>query len=156
MSAESKPTIGFIADGYTERSYIRETTRLHPAMRFEHRPTLLSELVAYRREVESMPEPMDTYRFAAKYIAGKLVSWDAKDGNGRPIPITGDNLLKMKHPLFMRLLSIILGAEACDLDPGWTLPEKDEHRKDLAIAKAECKTYGHVREERDEKNSSGD
>lgn len=119
----------FIDDGYTEKSFVREEPRLYPAVRFEHRPTPLQELVSYRRDVAKLSD-LDTYKHAAKFLAGKLVSWDLKDGKGDPAPMTADMLIRLRHPLFLRMLNIVLGLEAPDQDheAGASEPARSEAR----------------------------
>lgn len=109
-------TNAFIADGYNERAYVGEVPRLYPAVRFEYRPTPLQELVGYRREVAKLGE-LDTYKHAAKFLAGKLVSWDLKDDKGEPAPLKTETILRLRHPLFLRILAIVHGLEAPDDDP---------------------------------------
>ncbi len=103
-------------DGYTEKVYLKGIPRLTSDVRIEVRPMLVEERSVYSRAASSLG-PAETNQKAAGVIRERLVSWDLKDAKGQPVPITHENILRLKPALFERLFSIIAGLDAGDEDP---------------------------------------
>lgn len=106
----------FIADGYTERGYVAEHLNMHQAVRFDFRPMLISERMAFGRETEKL-RGIETRTVMARWLVRKLKSWDLRDGKGELVPIKEDTLLRLKAKLFERLFSVVSVEEASDFDP---------------------------------------
>lgn len=107
----SDPMSAFIPieDGWTEAGYIAESPRMHPAVRFQFRPVLVSERSAIAREYDRRPH--EVAKVNAEHLARKLASWNL------PLPTTADNILRLRPRLFDRLLAVVFGNESSDLDP---------------------------------------
>jgi|GEM_PF-1684504 len=142
--------LAFISDGYTQRGFIRGEPRLHPAIRFEYRPATLPEVVGYRKQAATL-DAMPLYQHAAKFVSGKLLSWDLQDGE-TSAPTSPEWLLKLRYALFLRLLNIVLGLDASDEDPDWADADKKAHQDDAAAAAGAAMPLQQFRDERDRKN----
>lgn len=141
----------FIEDGYVEQVYLAGVDRLHAPLRFERRPVLVNELSAYQRLIAKAKEE-ETEAVAAKWAAGRLVSWDGRDGKGQPLAINAANVSRLHPKLFFRLLSVLRGDEAGDIDPDWPAKEAEQECKDRAAAESAGQTLAAWRAERDAKN----
>jgi len=47
-------------------------------------------------------DEIDWYAYKEKKIVSTLVGWDAKDDNGKPIPVSPDNIFKL-HPMIVEM-----------------------------------------------------
>jgi hypothetical protein len=144
-------SLSYIHDGYTQEGYIADVPRLHGALRFAYRPSLVeerSQLADLAARVRSQAYD----RYLATFIADKLVSWDLQDCNGADVPIAAESILRLQPELFGKLHGVVLGRQASDLDPCW--PTDAESRLFEAETEAALtgRTIGEVREEQDEKN----
>lgn len=114
----------FIDDGYTQQGYIAEVPGLHGPLRFEFRPFLVEERAALFASLDKMSR--DAYeRKCGHAVADRLVAWDVTDRNGKPVEITGPNVLRLRPTVEDKLLSIMLGVKPTDIDPAW--PDADKH-----------------------------
>jgi hypothetical protein len=110
----------YIHDGYTMPGYIRERSRLHPAVRFTYRPLLTQDRAVVVRKISLARDPRQEERLAAQAIFGQLLDWDVikvADGSVQSVPLEVNELLKLQPKLFNQLLRIVLGDKACDEDP---------------------------------------
>lgn len=152
MSESNGQAVAYINDGYTERGYIAGVPGLHGPLRFAYRPALLEEVTAYNRGADKLKDH-ELNKYAARWAAGRLQSWDLTDHKGNPIPIAADALLRLRSPrLFYRLVRIFLGDEASDIDPAWSAEEAEQERRDRVAAEAAGQPLAEFRQERDRKN----
>ena len=98
----------FIDDGQYVTGYIEGVKGLHPALRFEYRPTLYAERTKLMKRVNS--DQADVTEEAA-YVAGRMQSWNA----GREP--TKDNILALPASLTAKLINVVTGYVASDDDP---------------------------------------
>jgi hypothetical protein len=148
--------LGQIRDGYNERGYIAEVPRLHPAVRFEFRPMTLAERGLYIKAIGTLKKDNELRTYMAGCIKEHLTGqppWDLRNDKGEIVPLTVDELLRLKPRLFDRLFMIVSGEEAPDADPEAPPAELDQEALDIQEAVKTGKTIGQIREERDLKNS---
>jgi hypothetical protein len=142
--------LGYVPhDGYTERGYIAESKRLHPALRFEFRPVLNADRATYIQAMEELKAPQLKQAEAA-LLARHLVSWNLGDPAGKPVAISEATLVRLKPRLFNRLFQVVMGEEVGDDDPQ---APAATHGVDLLEAIRQGSTPGQVRAEADAKNS---
>lgn len=141
----------FIDDGYVQPVFLVEAEGLHGALRFEFRPVLFEELAAYYRDAKKLKDA-EADRFAVTWAAGRLISWDARDARGQPVTIDAAKVARLHPNLFFRVMAVLRGDEAGDLDPLWTKEKAEQHRADCEAAQAAGKQLGQWRLERDAKN----
>jgi hypothetical protein len=107
----------FIRDGYTERGYVAGTD-WEPGLRFRFRP-MLPEEVADFMETLGRYKAKAAEQFTAKTIAPRLVDWDLVDADNNPVAVSPENLLCIPRRYYLRVVSMVMGHEAGDLDPQW-------------------------------------
>lgn len=151
MSEANGRLLAFIDDGQTEAAYIAGQERLYPELRFEYRPALPSELSAYYRLMNATKDA-DADSVAATWAAARMVSWSVADRSGNPVTANAASMLRLRPGLFFRLLRIIRGDEAGDIDPSLATAQQEQEKKDREAATAAGKTLDQYRRERDEKN----
>lgn len=147
--------LGQISDGYTERGYIAEAPRLHPALRFEFRPMTMEERSLYLKASATM-KTEDLRAYMAGCIKRHLVGnppWDLRNEKGELVPLQAAELLKLKPKLFDKLFLVISGEEAPDADPEAPPGDRDQEAEDLHESARTGKSVAQIREERDLKNS---
>lgn len=106
-------TCAFIDDGYTESATLAEIPGVIPAIRFDFRPLMSSELGEFLHSAEKMTEP-EARREVAKRIASKITDWDLRDKQGAKVEIKSENVLKLKPPAFIGLWEIIQSKQSGD------------------------------------------
>lgn len=107
----------FIPDGYTESAYIKSEDRVHGEFRFTYRPMLVEErTILYSKAMEHLSDEAQLKKRAAAVVA-RIQSWSLLDAKGQAAPIKVETYLRLKAPLFWRVLNIVVGADAGDLDP---------------------------------------
>lgn len=111
---------GFIDDGYTAKGYVEAWPGLHPAVRFKYRPMIQEEVSAFEDECE-FKKDAERARIAAAKIAEKLTEWSL----GKPA--TAANVRLLTPRLYHRVMEIIWGTRASDIDPTWTDEEKADY-----------------------------
>lgn len=131
----------YIEDGYTQKGYIAAVPGLFDALRFEFRPLVATDQSAHAKEEKKFSGPAWA-RFAADFMAKRIVSWDAKKQDESPVPLRGPEVAKIQPALFGRLYGILNGTDASDLDPDWSQAEKEETADYQFEAAAEGTTPG--------------
>ena len=109
--------LDYIPDGYTESAYIKGEERIHGEFRFEYRPMLVEERsLLYSDPVERLPDDAKLKKRAAA-VASRIQSWSLRDGKGQPVAVNVETFLRLRAPLFWRVLNVVMGVDAGDLDP---------------------------------------
>ena len=139
-----------IKDGYDESAYLEAVPQLHGPLRFKYRPIPTEDASEFFEQSQKL-KAREADRKTAKLIKDRLIEWDLKE-KGEHVPITQANVLRLRRRLFQRLGSVILGIEACDLDPTWPEEEQDEFVA-LKSGAEPGQTFGAAREAADAKNS---
>ncbi len=117
--SESNGLCGYIHDGYTRAGYIAAVPRLHPALRFTYRPVLSPDrAVIYDRIGKADAKTAETLGAQAVFI--HLSDWDLKDGDGKLVPRTVENILRVQPKLETRLFDICMGNDGGDEDSEMT------------------------------------
>lgn len=118
-------TTAFIEDGATEKGFCKGREGIYPDFRFVYRPCTWEERRAF------LATPDDQVKAAAgKLLGEKLVSADAVNSAGQPVPVTPANVLKLRPALLERVLLIVLGSLGSDVDPQWPEEDKKAHADD--------------------------
>src|SRR4051812_42507113 len=107
---------GYIADGYTERGYIKEAAGVHQAVRFCYRPATHEERARIFEGWAGLAAVEQVGRTALA-LSKKILSWDLHF-DGRAVASNEPSSYKqLKTPLFNRLLDVVCGTSAADVDP---------------------------------------
>lgn len=127
--ARNQPLLNYFPDedGYTLSAYIAGVPRLHGPVRVRYRPTEQLERAVLLEVNQNHSEKEVTKKFAA-VMASKLSEWDVEQlGPSEvmiPMPITPENMLRLKPALWIRLINIMLwGADGGDVDPDLNIEE---------------------------------
>lgn len=145
-------TSGFVEDdGYLRTDYLAGDAMLAP-LRFRYRPTIPEELMRYQRGAKNLQDEK-LVEYAAAWGAGRLTDWTLEDRRGNPVTITPHALRRLEQRRFYQLLAVILGDQAGDPDPDWTVEQAEQEWADRAAAAAAKQTLAQYRAERDAKNS---
>lgn len=108
--------LDYISDGYTESAYVKGEDRVHGEFRFEFRPMLIEERsLLFSEAVERLPEDAKLKKRAAA-VAVRIKSWSLLDAHGQAVGVDAGTLLRLKPPLFWRVLNIVMGLDPSDLD----------------------------------------
>lgn len=124
----------FIADGYTEPFYVAAIPGIHEPLRGRFRRALGWENAEARRTAAQL-KPREAEHHWAKFIKSKLIEWDLKTPDGKPVDLTEANLLRMNPTLNEALTAIVMSARASDADPETVdpvdpTPAEDRERTD--------------------------
>lgn len=127
MSAESL----FIDDGYNVSGCLKGEPKLHPPLRFTYRPCLAAERQAWwdfeeRQDRAPNPDPAVKSRRKIEIMAAHIVSWEACDRSGRPMPVDAQALARLHPNLHDRLFNVILGVVPPDDAPDAPRTTPDE------------------------------
>lgn len=119
--------LDYIPDGYTEQAYIAELPRIHGEVRFTFRPMLTEErAIVFGRKSKEL-DPRKFEQQCAAELAARINHWSLANGSAdQPLPINRETLLKLKPALFQRLVNIVAGLDASDVDPTWPSDQKAE------------------------------
>lgn len=93
------------------RGFIAEEPRLHGAFRYAFKPMLADETQVAEANIKRQSEvdKPAAIRFMATTMAGRIVWTSATDG-----PLTTEQVLQLRDPIFYRLWSQLTGQSAMD------------------------------------------
>ena len=103
----------FIDDGYTETAHIAAAEGIYPAVSFRFRPVTAGAFSEYARNLEAS-NAAETKQVTAELLASKLIDWDVRSDDGSQIAITVENVLKLKHVVYLKVFQIVIGEEPTD------------------------------------------
>jgi hypothetical protein len=109
----------YLEDGYTETGFLAGLPRLHPAVNFEYRPMLVTELAQYSARTAHCSEEA-VRREVARWLSIKILEWDVTDVRGQVVPIQSssadplENILRLRPAVFTRLWKIVSGDSPSD------------------------------------------
>lgn len=145
------PILDFIPDGYQEHGYCAARLPIHNDFRFTYRPMLIEERAPVLDLVNRLA-PADYLRQAADSVAPRIAIWSAKDRAGSMLPVSADNLRRLKPMLQQRIINIVLGVDAGDVDPTWDYDQNDLIQSLRKEAEANKESVAATREAADLKN----
>ena len=137
-------------DGYTFDGYIAPVDGLHGELRFSYRPFLAAEKSTLQHKVKMASDPTLHY---ADAVAGRLTAWSLVGPKGEGVLITAASMRRVNPPLLDKLMDIVLGLRATDVDATWVETAKNEATAAAAVAAETGATVGAVLEQQTEKNS---
>ena len=120
-------------DGYTLDAYIQALPKVHNEVRLSFRPTYVTD----RAQLVEANRKLDETKFAkylSEWTAKHLVSWSIHQkvkGVMIPMPITAENILKLKPQLWTKLTGIVCWGEGGDQDP--VVSEDTTERSDATV-----------------------
>lgn len=120
-------------DGYSENAYIEGVPRIHPPVRIRFRPTRSLDRVSVTESIRG--KSAETAEQAIiKEVADRIVDWSIVGADGEKVDPTADFILRLKAPLYRRLVSIVFyGTDGGDVDPHETATEAAEKRRRAAV-----------------------
>jgi len=115
----------FVLDGWTSKGYIAAVPGHFPSLRFTYRPCVPAERSLVIDSFQGKSSEVQD-RMTAEVLASRIKSWDAADPEGKPMPITKENIGRLLFPVFDRLSGIVIyGTQRSDVDPEWG---RDDHQ----------------------------
>lgn len=111
----------FIGDGYDLEATIPANPGRWSEVRIRYRPLSIDEVEQIYALVRFSPQEPVSRFFAATYAGtkdkpGNLRSWTLKDSEGKPVPITADNLGKLRKDFYELLSEVIqIGSSEADV-----------------------------------------
>ncbi len=94
-----------VPDGYLEEATL-PATDLHDEIQFTYRPALAEDwgglMDASRSQVEFV-------KFGLELLPKQIKSWNIVDGDGKPFPITKENIARLRPQILTGLLDIVAG-----------------------------------------------
>jgi hypothetical protein len=105
-------------DAYYERGFIRDVPGLHPAVRFVYRPMDIRKVGRMETVFAKEKDQSKVYIQQATTIVDQkhLIEWDVKDAKGAVLPITVDNLMRIKPMIFIGICAVIMGRGPSDAE----------------------------------------
>ena len=113
-------------DGYTVKAFVEGVYNLYPESNIEFRLSTAEQRTKLLDWHDSS-KPSERPGIVAKAVSAKLVSWDLKDGEGKPVEISEENVAKLHPALFTRYRNIVAflvdggdkkASDEKDVDPG--------------------------------------
>lgn len=141
----------FLDDGYTEKGYIAAEPGLHGALRFEFRPMLLAQRTPLLDRWEKL-EPTKRDAIMAEFVTPNLLSWSLTDARGATVPISAANVLRLRPALQGKLVNVIMGLAAGDMDPEATDADRSATAELELRALLANQSVANIREAADAKN----
>lgn len=96
----------FIDDGYTEETFLPEIDGISPVVNFTFRPMTAAQFSDYI-QVQNRQTTTEAKAESAKRIQRHLQAWDIRNVKGDTIPLTAENILRLKQPVFTGLWEIV-------------------------------------------------
>lgn len=103
----------FIDDGYNREGLIAEAPRQWPAIAFTYRPLSAVEFAEQSVKWKGQDDAA-WHRAIAGVLARKLVAWDVRTAAGASVEISEANLLRLLHPVLLRLWEIVSSGKPDD------------------------------------------
>jgi len=142
---------GFIEDGQEDDAYIDGVDRVYLPLRFKMRPMGRRDTNAHSAATKDKPD--DVYdQITNEWLARKIISWDLKTRKGTLVPITAENMGRLKQALHTRLVAVVWGYQPSDVDPQWTDEQREAYGMTVREAAAAGVTVGQLEEAKAEKN----
>ena len=82
----------FVEDGYTESHTVPERAGIYARLAFTGRRAMASEV---QRVIDGTANDEEREKRICSLLAKHIVSWDAKDRSGQPVPITDEVMGKI-------------------------------------------------------------
>lgn len=106
-----------IRDGMSQSGYIEALAGVHGELRFSYRPMLAEDVEAFEvyRDRHGTTDPKGTTVEMSRLLADHLVSWSVSE-DGRPVPVSMDNVRRLRYRLLGRVYQIVAGLSGSDRD----------------------------------------
>jgi hypothetical protein len=144
-----------IPDGYTEKGLIKAIEGvMDDDLRFEYRPmSYMQRLELWKGHiVNGMVQ--DTVKFERACVSAvarqHLRSWNIFDEDEKMVPVSAENVARLRQPVYDKLLGIIIRGEPSDIE--MSPDEAEEHERILKEAEANGVSYGDAKEDHHLKN----
>jgi len=131
-----------IADGYTREAFIAAEPNLHDSLRFRFRPLLPEQADIFTREDFKSRPPRQSVLMVASAIKSQLVEWSEVDGQGKPLPLSAENIARLPWRLFNRLFNVVAGFIPSDPLPDAPADEQCDYARELLAAAGEGVSIG--------------
>lgn len=138
-------------DGYNQEFFLKSVPNVHTDVRGTFRPALHAERYAINEEIQKRKSGPAS-RFMCEVISKYVRAWNIKGQDGSALPITVENIVRVKPKIIERLYAMIAGWDGGDVDEG-AAPNQAEAELGLeAVLLGVSKQV--AREASDEKNSA--
>ena len=141
-----------ITDGYTEAGYVAAVPGLYGALEFEYRPYPYEEREKIRAAIGQAKADAKALLYL-KAAVQRICTWGHCDADGKPLAVTLANIRTMRAAKLDRVVDIVLGFGASDINPAWDDDKKGDEAELLLESLGTGTPLNLVREAKDEKNS---
>lgn len=117
----------FIEDGWSEKCVLTGEAGLYGPFEAMYRPLLPVEAGTFSDRVQKMTIPQVRQEIAI-WLAKQLVSWNITTSSGEPVPITKENVGKLREALYSRLWLVVSG-QMPDDQPDGKIPDVEADLK---------------------------
>lgn len=118
----------FPDDGYTIDGFVREIPGAHDAVRFRYRPMTPEVRDGYIVMIDKAG-PLKASVVSAEIVAKRIESWSITDQQGKPLPVSAQTLRRLHPILFTRIIGIVVGSHANDVDGKQVANSQDDLTK---------------------------
>ena len=142
-------------DGYTLPGFAEGQPGYFESVRYRYRPVSAIQQATFEAALDLLRDtPTNPARFRknAEIIRSRIVSWDAVDDKGEPLPLTQATMEHLAPQLFWKLFGTVFGRMASDIDPQWEEERQAEEARIAADAALAGESVGATREAADAKN----
>jgi hypothetical protein len=143
-----------ITDGYTEEAYIAAVPGLFDALEFKYRPYTYEERERLAATIAKTKDDVRTLAYLRAAVA-RIVEWSHQDAARQPLAVALANLRTMRPAKANRVVDIVMGYGASDINPKWDDATVDNTLDNLLEAAATGAPVAVVQQAGDEKNSEG-
>ena len=98
------PTIDYIEDGYTRASGLQPVPGVHNGIAIEWRPCLAADT---SRVMDAKTDAAYIEAVVA-LVSDKLKRWSLKDSSGKPVPITKENVGRVRRRLLDPIANAVI------------------------------------------------
>lgn len=123
-----------IRDGQSVDGYILAVEGQHDALSFKFRP-MLPEIVELLEKTISERPPSEFVAILSKYVADHLLEWSEVEESGVPVPVSPENVRRLRWRPWLRLYRIVSGIVASDPIPN-AAGDKLKDELDKIVAEA--------------------
>ena len=108
--------LAYIHDGYMATAYIAGVDRLYPSVRIEYRPFGHREKALWQRGAANL-DAIEFEDLVDRELANRIKIWDIKDSSGKAVAVHVNTLARIQPVLRDRLVGVVFGSQAPDVDP---------------------------------------
>lgn len=118
----------YLEDGVVLEGYIKASPLLHGSLWFRYNPTTAVDKAKLNRQMSQAGSDEERKeRYAARFVASKLVEWDLETSGGTPVEISEETIAyRLQSAVNLKLYQIVMGNWATDPIPSPAVPGTED------------------------------